>query len=121
MKRLHDRARGWAIADIVIENHPKDCIKVGVWLLLEKLGMDKAIHDVRSEFHQPCEFRLRDVHNEIDEIAEQAKKIEKQVRHTRTIWNPLARAPRMALMGTGLRGRWKKDDEMSAPKTSSGG
>ena len=118
MKRIHDKARGWAIADIVIENHPNDCIKVGVWPILEKLGMEEAIHDIRSEFHLPCEFRIRQVHNEIDEIAEQAKKAYRQFRHTRTVFDPTKRRAREAMAGTGLRGRWSKDDEIAAPKAN---
>lgn len=99
---------GVAIADIKIEDRP-DCIRVGVWLLRVDLPTEDGIVDTRSWFELPKQFYLRDLHNQIDEVAEQSK-IAKREAGLKIIHRPGLEAMRKDIIGTGLRGSWKASE-----------
>jgi hypothetical protein len=83
-------------------------IEVGVWLFLtDTIRKDgEGMVDLRSFFDLPAQFELRHVHNEIDEIAEAAKKAREKTAVTRLVHVPGLQHKREQLEGTGLRGRW---------------
>ena len=88
---------GVQVCDILIHRHA-DCIAVGVLAVLD--GMDGLV--MRSRFELPLEYELLQVHNEIDEISEQIKTARREAH--------LAKPDcEVQLLGTGLRGRWRKD------------
>jgi len=111
MKRL-GKEPGVQIADIVVKDM-KDHIQVGVWLILVDIADEYTIPDVRSWFDLPASFYLRQLHNEIDEIAESVKTAKRNIGAGRLLWTPTEGFKRQYLPGTGLRGRWKSSDKVS--------
>lgn len=85
---------------------PDDHIAVGVWLIVTDRTSEEGIPDVRGFFDLPVSFELRQVHNEIDEIAEAVKKARKLAGVSKLIWTPQRDRHRAPIVGTGLRGRW---------------
>ncbi len=96
IKRL-DKERGVRIIDFICKDHP-DCIKVGLLCAID----GRVI--VKSRFDLPTEFEISHLHNEIDEIAEQIKK----VRADSAMNTAFERTPVIDVPGTGLRGRWAR-------------
>lgn len=81
----------------VVEDEDPPHIRVGI-----RLQIDEGNLYVESIFHLPLSFELRQVHNEIDEIAENVK--EARLSYWRN--GRPAHTGRVKLRGTGLRGRW---------------
>lgn len=95
LKRL-DKERGVKICDMPM-HAAEDCIAVGILALLD----DKLV--VRSRFDLRPQWQLADLHNEIDEVAEQYKAAR------RDYWGRgrVLGTPEVQLAGSGTRGRWK--------------
>lgn len=119
LKRLDDKKLGLAIADIIVKQADDKSIHVGVWIVLADIATADHIPDVRAFFDLPEQFRLRQVHNEIDEIAEGCKEAKRKAGIGRIVWQPGAEQKREPLKGTGLRGRWRKSDEVRTPVSPS--
>ncbi len=84
----------------------KKCIRVEVMYAVENwLSPDSPVI-CKSVFELKPEFYLRDVHNEIDEIAEHAKEARRKV----GVCTALITAPQF-IKGSGLRGRWNEKTE----------
>lgn len=76
----------------------KDGIRVSVMLLIDNAIVTKSMFDL------PPQFYLRQLHNEIDEIAEHAK----TARRRTGLAAVLPFIPIQKIEGTGMRGRWPK-------------
>lgn len=120
MRRL-EKEPGVAIADLVIKEVKKgdkitrtgveleaqdDHIAVGVWIIIMDRVQDEGLIDARSFFDLKPQFELRQVHNEVDEIAEQIKAARRQAGVGRLLWRPGMERERHDVLGTGRRGRW---------------
>lgn len=85
-------------------------IEVGLWIfLVDTIRADgEGMVDIRSFFDLKPQFELRDLHNEIDEIAEGCKKAREETKATRLLYVRGLERKRETLAGTGLRGRWRQ-------------
>jgi hypothetical protein len=95
LKKL-DAERGVKVCDVLAHEHP-GAIAVGVLAVVD----DTLV--VRSRFDLPPEWELVQLHNELDEIAEQYKAARMD------FWGRgrVLSDPEKVLGGTGLRGRWR--------------
>lgn len=100
-----DAEKGAHVADIRIEDKA-DHIAVGVLVIIDDRIATEGLLDVRGFFDLPPEFELRQVHNEIDEIAE-ACKVARRKAGLSFVFKPENAGWREPLPGTGLRGSWK--------------
>lgn len=100
LKRL-DKEPGVQIAEIKIQKQP-DCIAVGLWILLD------GWIDVRCFFDLPPEFGVIQIHNEIDECAEQCKRARSEAGFSQVAWVPGMEKSRHQVNGNGRRGNWDK-------------
>ena len=98
LKRL-GAERGVTICDVIIKER-KDHVRVAILALLD--GFDAL--RVTSCFELPKEFELIQVHNEIDQIAEQYKAA--RLDYWAKGRPELGRMESIPLAGTGLRGLW---------------
>ncbi len=99
---------GVAIADLKIEQADEDgrkYIAVGVYLILTDRMTYGGVMDVKAFFDLPSEFEMRQVNNEIDEIAESIKAA-KRAAGLRVLYQPEKKKYRELLPGTGRRGSW---------------
>lgn len=95
-KRL-DKERGVRVIDV--KTKPGDgCLRVRVLATI-----DDVLH-INGKFELPPEFDYKHLHNEIDQLAEQAKEAR------RDFWakGRPERVERMPLRGTGMRGLWAR-------------
>ena len=105
LERRLDSEPGFKIMETIIEERADKWIGVGVLWLVD----DKVLG--RSRFHLPPEFHLRVVHNQADEIAEQAKEARKRMRFTGAYLPELgAVSETFTAKGTGLRGHLAQSD-----------
>lgn len=118
MTRLHEPGK-LEIIDVVIDNMPDEDpphIRVGVWWILRDRVQEDGLIDGKSYFDLPAHWELIQLHNEVDEIAEAAKKARAEAGIGRLVFNPGVPRERKTIMGNGLRGQWPDREKEPAPR-----
>ena len=111
LKRL-GKEPGVAIADIYIAEAGDKAIQVGIWLIRTDVPTEDGLLDTKSTFELPPTFEHKALLNQIDEVAEQSKIAKKQYGVGKILWTPEAERNRHSVLGTGLRGAWKRSSEL---------
>lgn len=76
IKRM-DAERGCSVADVQVKEEA-DCIAVGVLVIMDDSISTTGLIDIRAFFDLPPRFDIKQLHNEIDEIAESCKAARKR-------------------------------------------
>lgn len=94
---------GVKIADLRVVKHD-DCIGVGVYTVIQH-PVTLDILGIKSFFDLPPQFDYRQLHDEIDEVAEEIKQARKETFGAHGLYLAQKRG---RIEGNGLRGNWRK-------------